>query len=139
MDKNAGSFTVLFQSPFWVGVAERWDAAGYSAARVVFGPEPTDPQLYEWLLREWHRLRFSPVAEGNRPVKARKNPKRAQREARAAIQGAGLSTRAREALSRQQEQEGKVRQVQSRQAKQAAAERKYLLHQQKKHEKKRGR
>lgn len=139
MDRNASSFTVLFQPPFWVGVAERWDATGYSAARVVFGPEPTDPWLYEWLLREWHRLRFSPAAEGTCPVKACKNPKRAQREARAAIQGAGPSTRAQEALSRQREQEGRLRQVQSRQAKQAAAERKYLLHQQKKREKKRGR
>ena len=81
MDRNVSSFTVLFQPPFWVGIAERWDEEGYSAARVVFGPEPTDAQLYQWLEREWHKLDFSPAAEGERPVTGRKNPKRARREA----------------------------------------------------------
>ena len=64
MDRNMSSFTVLFQPPFWVGIAERWGAEGYSAARVVFGPEPTDAQIYQWLEREWHRLNFSPAEEG---------------------------------------------------------------------------
>ena len=103
MDRNVGSFTVLFQPPFWVGIAERWGAEGYSAARVVFGPEPTDAQLYQWLEREWHRLNFSPAAEGERPAAERKNPKRTQREAQAATRDRGVSTRAQEALSRQRE------------------------------------
>ena len=139
MDRNVSSFTVLFQPPFWVGIAERWEDAGYSAARVVFGPEPTDAQLYQWLEKEWHRLRFSPAAEGERPAAERKNPKRAQREAGEAARARGVSTRAQEALSRQQEQEGLARQAQSRQKRQEEAERKYLLRQQKKREKKRGR
>ena len=80
MDRNV--FTVLFQPPFWVGIAERWEKEGYSAAKVVFGAEPTDAQLYEWLEKEWHRLDFSPAEEGERPVKEHGNPKRAQREAR---------------------------------------------------------
>ena len=69
MDRNVSSFTVLFQPPFWVGIAERWEEKGYSAARVVFGAEPTDAQLYEWIEKEWHKLRFSPAAEGERPVR----------------------------------------------------------------------
>ena len=108
MDRNVGSFTVLFQPPFWVGIAERWEAEGYSAARVVFGPEPTDAQIYQWLEREWHRLNFSPAAEGERPAAERKNPKRAQREAQAATRDQGVSTRAQEALSRQREQDFRV-------------------------------
>ena len=139
MDRNVSSFTVLFQTPFWVGLAERWEDAGYSAARVVFGPEPTDAQLYQWLEKEWHRLRFSPAVEGERPAAERKNPKREQREAREATRARGASTRAQEALSRQREQEGLARQAQSRQKRQEEAERKYLLRQQKKREKKRGR
>ena len=139
MDRNVCSFTVLFQPPFWVGVAERWEAEGYSAARVVFGAEPTDAQLCEWLLREWHRLDFSPAAKGERRVKERKNPKRALREARAATRRQGVSTRAQEALSRQREREGLERQSQNRQRQREEEERKYLLRQQKKREKKRGR
>ena len=139
MDRNVGSFTVLFQPPFWVGIAERWGAEGYSAARVVFGAEPTDAQLYAWLEREWHRLDFSPAAEGERPVRERKNPKRKRREARKATRARGAGTRAQAALSRQREQEGLARQTQSRQKRQEEAERKFLLRQQKKREKKRGR
>lgn len=137
MDRS--SFTVLFQPPFWVGIAERWEEAGYSAARVVFGPEPTDAWLYQWLLREWHRLEFSPAEEGERPVTERKNPKRALREARAATRQRGVSTRAQEALSRQREQEGLERRSRNRQRQREEEERKYLLRQQKKREKKRGR
>ena len=87
MDRN--QFTVLFQAPFWVGIAERWDREGYQAARVVFGPQPTDAQVYEWLLREWHRLRFSPAVLGKTLPQGRKNPKRALREARAATHRTG--------------------------------------------------
>ena len=137
MDRNI--FTVLFQPPFWVGVAERWEEGGYSAARVVFGAEPTDARLYEWLLREWHRLDFSPAEEGARPVPERKNPKREQREARAATQARGISTRAQEALSRQREQEGLARQAESRRKRKEEADRKFLLRKQKKRAKKRGR
>ena len=137
MDRNI--FTVLFQPPFWVGVAERWEEGGYSAARVVFGAEPTDARLYEWLLREWHRLNFSPAEEGERPVPERKNPKRALREARAATRTRGISPRAQEALSRQREQEGLACQAESRRKRQEEADRKFLLRQQKKRAKKRGR
>lgn len=139
MDRNVSRFSVLFQPPFWVGIAERWGESGYSAARVVFGAEPTDAQLYEWIEKEWHKLRFSPAAEGERPVTERKNPKRALREAREATQVRGVSTKAQEALSRQREQEGLARQADRRQKRQEEAEQKYLLRQQKKREKKRGR
>ena len=139
MDRNVGSFTVLFQPPFWVGIAERWETEGYSAARVVFGPEPTDAQIYQWLEREWHRLNFSPAAEGERPVAERKNPKRTQREAQAAIRDRGVSTRAQEALSRQREQEGAARKREAKGRREQERQAKYLLRQQKKREKKRGR
>ena len=139
MDRNFCDFTVLFQPPFWVGIAERWDELGYSAAKVTFGAEPTDGQIYEWLEREWYKLDFSPADEGERPMAGRKNPKRARREAREATRERGTSTRAQEALSRQREQEGLVRQSGRRQKRQREAERKYLLRQQKKREKKRGR
>ena len=139
MDRNMSSFTVLFQPPFWVGILERWDEEGYSAAKVTFGAQPTDAQIYEWIGREWHRLRPSPAAEGDRPAAERKNPKRAQREARAATQARGIGTRAQEDLSRQREQEGLARQAVRRQTRREEAERKFLLRQQKKREKKRDR
>ena len=139
MDRNVSSFTVLFQPPFWVGIAQRWSGEGYQAARVVFGTEPTEPQLYGWVLREWHRLRFSEPSAEKPPETDPKNPKRLQREAHAAAGARGVGTKAQEALSRQREQEGLARQTQSRAQRQEEAERKFRLRQQKKREKKRGR
>lgn len=139
MDRNAGIFTVLFQPPFWVGIAQRWGEEGYQAAKVTFGAEPTEAQLYQWILGEWHKLRFSRSAAEGSPDLTRKNQRRARREAREAAKGSGVSTKAQEALSRQREQEGLARQIQSRERREAEAERKLLLRQQKKREKKRGR
>ncbi|MCI9155653.1 MAG: YjdF family protein [Lawsonibacter sp.] len=139
MDRNFCCFTVLFQPPFWVGIAERWEESGYSAAKVTFGPEPTDAQLYQWIQKEWYRLKFSPAAEGERPATERKNPKRAQREAREATRQQGVSTRAQQALSRQREQEGLARKREAKGREEQRRQEKYLLRQQKKREKKRGR
>ena len=139
MDRNESSLTVLFQPPFWVGIAQHWDEEGYQAARVVFGAEPTEPQLYSWVLREWHKLRFSRAAAGEAPQASHKNPKRVQREAREATKCLGAGTKAQETLSRQREQEGLLRQSLSRERRQEEVERKFRLRQQKKREKKRGR
>ena len=138
MDRTISMLTVCFQPPFWVGLAERWGADGYQVARTVFGAEPTDAQLYQWVLREWHRLEFTAPAPGQRPQHARVNPKRARREAQAAVKARGGSTKAQEALSRQREQQSRAhraelcRRHQERQAEQ------FQLRQQKKREKRRG-
>ena len=139
MDRNMSSFTVLFQPPFWVGIAQHWDEEGYQAARVVFGAEPTEPQLYNWVLREWYGLRFSQPSAEESPEIGRKNPKRLQREARTATGTRVVGTKAQEALRRQREQEGLKRQIRRREERQEEAERRFLLRQQKKREKKRGR
>ena len=106
MDRNVSSFTVCFQPPFWVGIAERWTADGYEAARVVFGPEPSDAQIYQWLGVEWHKLRFSPAAPGERARVRPENPKRVRREARKTLESSGAGTRAQQALAREREQAG---------------------------------
>ena len=89
MVPSMSSFIVLFQSPFWVGIAQRWGEEGYQAAKITFGAQPTDTQIYQWVLKEWHRLVFSKLSEEESPVLERKQ-KRLQREARKAIQVRGM-------------------------------------------------
>ena len=101
MDRNECRFTVLFQPPFWVGIGERWTEEGYQAARVVFGAEPSDAQVYQWVLASWHRLPFTAAEAGERPRAVPANPKRLQREAAKASRTAGASTKAQGALARQ--------------------------------------
>ena len=75
------TFTVFFDDPFWAGLFESRDEGTVKYARVVFGKEPTDAEVYQYLLNNFTRLKFTeslPAAEERKPVK---NPKRRQREA----------------------------------------------------------
>ena len=61
MDKAAGRLTVFFEEPFWVGVFERSDGGRLSAAKVTFGAEPKDYEIYNFILNHYYDLRFSPA------------------------------------------------------------------------------
>ena len=58
MDKVRGTFTVIFENPFWIGVFENECGKNYEVARVIFGVEPTDAQLYEFILKNFFSLSF---------------------------------------------------------------------------------
>ena len=82
MQENACSLTVLFDAPFWVGIYERVSGGQLEACRIVFGAEPKDYEVYDFLLKNWHRLRFSPPVSAPPPESRRPNPKRMQRAIR---------------------------------------------------------
>ena len=74
------TLTVFFEAPFWVGVYERMDGERYEVCKITFGAEPKDYEVWEFLRKNWSRLRFSPPMKGQRPEERRRNP-REQREA----------------------------------------------------------
>lgn len=51
------TFTVYFDGQFWVGMVERMEEGGLSAARVVFGAEPSDEEVFRFVLDRWGTLR----------------------------------------------------------------------------------
>lgn len=73
--------TLTIEGSFWVGIFERNDEHGFAAARAIFGKEPTDPELYQYILANYKELKFSQPQVFKLVVK-RKNPKRVQREVR---------------------------------------------------------
>jgi hypothetical protein len=73
--------TIFFEKRFWVGLFEREDKAGYAVAKHIFGAEPSDPEIYEFVLKNYRELRFGEPKEFKLKVK-RMNPKRVQREVR---------------------------------------------------------
>lgn len=81
MSKVSGKLTVYFEKPFWVGVFERIEDGKLSAAKVTFGAEPKDYEVYAFLLKYYENLQFSPVVTAS-TVERKKNPKRLQREAK---------------------------------------------------------
>jgi len=132
------TLTVFFEDPFWVGVFERQNAVGLSVARVVFGAEPTNPELGEFISENFHRLRFSDPVSADQVEKPRGNPKRRQREARRATETQGVSQKANDAMRLELEKRAKVRDQKSKEQKEAEAKLLFEKHQLKLKQKRRG-
>jgi len=138
MDKVSGKLTVFFEEAFWVGVFERVSDGKLSACKVTFGAEPKDYEIYEFVLKNYYRLRFSPAVATD-VKEAGRNPKRVQREVRKQLQHTGIGTKSQQALKLQQEQLKTERKTVSREQREAEKERRFEVKQQKRKEKHRGR
>ncbi len=137
MDRVSGRLTVFFEDPFWVGVFERIENRKLSVAKVTFGGEPKDYEVLEFINRNYYHLQFSPAVET--VVKdTKKNPKRAQRDAKKQTLETGIGTKSQQALKLLQEQNKQERKVRSREQRDAESQRLFELKQMKKREKHKG-
>ena len=93
-----GKCTVYFDDPFWVGVFERNDENGYSAARHVFGDEPSDAELLHFCKNEFVALKYSAAIPPEKTPLEEMNFKRRQREVRKQMSQTGVGTYAQRAL-----------------------------------------
>ena len=131
--------TVFFAAPFWVGVFERSDQGEYEAARVVFGAEPKDYEIYAYINERYFELQFSPVlSEVADKAISRINPKRLKRKIASELQSKGIGTKAQQALRLQYETAKAAQQQQKKLKHEAEAAEKFRLKQQKKKEKHKG-
>ena len=130
--------TVYFDDPFWVGVFERIEDGKLSVCKVTFGAEPKDYEVWEFVLKHYYELEFSPAVE-TATRRTADNPKRRQRNARKQLERTGIGTKSQQALQLQLEQNKQERKIKSREQKQAEAERQFALKQQKKKKKHKGR
>lgn len=137
MDKTSEKLTVYFEESFWVGVFERVDNNKLSVCKVTFGAEPKDYEIWEFILKYYYDLKFSPVVE-TAIKQVADNPKRRSRNARKQVKNTGIGTKSQHALKLQQE-ESKVehRQI-SKEQRDAEKQRQFELKQQKRREKHRG-
>jgi hypothetical protein len=135
------TLTVFFEDPFWVGLFERASPEGRAMARVVFGAEPSAAEVLAFVLRSrLDALGFVPVAPGApEPGAGPRSPKRRQREAARAVSHDGRRTRAQEALQAALEQRKVERAEVSRAERRAERERRHLLRQARRKERRRGR
>ena len=138
MDKVSGKLTVFFKEPFWVGVFERVSDGKLSVCKVTFGAEPKDYEIYDFVLKNYYRLRFSPAVATD-VKEAGRNPKRVQREVRKQVQNTGIGTKSQRALKLHQEQLKIECKIVSREKREAEKQRQFELKQQKRKEKHRGR
>ena len=98
----SSTLTVYHDGQFWVGLAEYVEDGRYGAARIVFGAEPSDGEILQFVIGKWEKLAFfgDDPTEAGRPAK---NPKRRAREAAKALRQPTMSTKAQQALANQHE------------------------------------
>ena len=138
MNRGKAGLTVFFEGPFWVGVFERVEDGRLSVCRVVFGSEPRDYEVWDFVLKNYYSLKFSPAV----PVAVRDgkvNPKRRQREAGRQTMQAGIGTKSQQALQLQREEKKTEHKQVGKEQKKAEKQRMFELKQQKRKEKHRGR
>lgn len=138
MEQVSSSFIVYFEEPFWVGVYTRICGMQLQAAKITFGAQPTEPQIYAYLLQNWGRLHFSPIIQNSTPVCVHSNPKRRQREARRQTSANGIGTKSQQALKKAQIDGKQARQKRSRMEKEALAARQFALRTEKRKQKHKG-
>ena len=81
-------------------MAEHVEDGRYGVARIVFGAEPSDEEILQFVVGKWEKLSFF----GDDPVetsKPAKNPKRRAREAAKVLKRPAVSTKAQQAFAAQ--------------------------------------
>ena len=131
--------TVYYNGALWIGVYERISDGRLEACKIIFGSEPKDYEVYQFLLQNWKNLRFSPSVDIEKRAESKMNPKRMQRMIKKQLESNGTGTKSQQALKSQQEQAKAERKVLGRELKEEERQRQFLLKQQKKKEKHRGR
>lgn len=133
--------TIFFDKRFWVGTFERTDKEGYSVARHIFGAEPSDPEIHEFVLNHYHELKFGEAKKITIQIQ-RMNPKRVQREVRREMARIKETTRpsslAQDYMREEIEKKKKEKKTITSAEKQAHKENQFALKQEKKKEKHRG-
>lgn len=129
--------TIYFDEPFWVGVFEEYDSGKLSVCKITFGAEPTDAEVYSFILKYFNHLPFSSPVKAKLKPKA-DNPKRRQRNARKQLEATGIGTKSQQALQKQREADKIERKQITRRQKEAEKQRQFELKQQKRKEKHRG-
>ncbi len=133
--------TIFFEKQLWIGTFERTDEQGYAVARHIFGGEPSDPEIHEFVLNHYHELKFGELKELKVQIQ-RMNPKRVQREVRREMERMREtkkpSTFAQDYMREEIEKKKKERKSLSSVEKQVRKDGQFAIRQEKKKEKLRG-
>ena len=113
--------TVFFDGLFWIGIYERIQDGKLEACKITFGAEPKDYEVYGFILKNWHKLRFSPPVDAGEKKEGKMNPKRMQRNVKKQLEAHGTGTKSQQALSLQKEENKVMRKEKSRRQKENSA------------------
>lgn len=134
----ASSTSRAIRRDFWaLGNSRARNEAYLSVCKVTFGAEPKDYEVWEFVLRHYYELKFSPALKTEIKQTA-DNPKRRQRNVKKQLRNVGIGTKSQQALAAQREEMKSERKQISKEQREAEKQRQFELKQQKRKEKHRG-
>lgn len=128
------SLTIYHDGQFWVGIIEVVEDGKLRAFRYVFGAEPKDKEILDFI---YYRLLdiINESVHSGLDVKGKSNkkinPKRLQRQVAKQINKVGISTKAQEAMKQEYEEKKKSKKKRAKQYREELKEQKYLMKKQK--------
>lgn len=137
MDEARVTLTVFFEGPFWVGIFERVFGGRLTVSKVTFGAEPKDCEVWDFVLKHYGELRFSPPVEAG-VRRTADNPKRSRRSAKRQLNTTGIGTKSQQALQMQREEQKTTRKQASKEQRDAEKQRRFDLKRQKHKERHKG-
>lgn len=117
MDRVSIKLIVFFENPFWIGIFERNIDERLSVCKVVFGAEPKDNEIFEFVLNKYGKLKYSPEILFKENFKEKENPKRVQRNIKKQLNNKGIGTKSQQALKQQQKQNKTSRKTKTKEKK----------------------
>lgn len=131
--------TICFEKPFWIGLVEVEDESGYQVAKHVFGSEPSDPEVGEFIREHWRELRFTDELQVEKTEGKKINHKRMQRIiAKEIAAHARKGTKAQQALAEQRETNKSERKKKSKAEREAEQKERFAKRTEKRKQKHRG-
>ncbi|WP_318619095.1 YjdF family protein [Priestia megaterium] len=128
------SLTIYHDGQFWVGIIEVVEDGKLRAFRYVFGAEPKDTEILDFIYYKLLNIINQSVHSGL-DVKGKSdkkiNPKRLQRQVAKQINKVGVSTKAQEAMKQEYEEKKKSKKKRAKQYREELKDQKYLMKKQK--------
>ena len=121
--------TIYFDGQFWCALIEQCRNGKNFAGRYVFGAEPTNPQLLNWMVNTFDKVPLLPV-EGRTKIRFKKLAKVESKSSGSGIPKSFI------AFSQAQKEYAKEKKIFYRRQKKLEEREKYLLKQSRKKEKK---
>lgn len=122
--------TIYYDGQFWIGVIEYHENGRLKAYRYVFGTEPNDTEVWEFVNNRLPKIIQSRKQIGiadRKKLKKKVNPKRLQRKVAKEMQKSGISTKAQEAIKKEIEQRKRETKKLQKERNEALKQRKWEL------------
>ncbi|MGR6342117.1 YjdF family protein [Priestia megaterium] len=128
------SLTIYHDGQFWVGIIEVVENGKLRAFRYVFGAEPKDKEILDFIYYRLLDIINQSVHSGldvKRKSDKKINPKRLQRQVAKERNRVGVSTKAEEAIKQEYEEKKKNKKKRAKQYREELKDQKYLMKKQK--------